>query len=154
MEAASRMQFTFQACADLNNIWESIAMPSDLWGSTNAEHLAAARSFAEKLEQLCHLMTLHPEIGPRRSMLQEGIRSLLFQRLCPLTCEQLNPLGCINGGRLATACCLQRIAALQRLEALRCFAACFVALSHCLPRGSGESILLAWTNALKGWAAS
>jgi toxin ParE1/3/4 len=80
MEAASRMQFTFQACADLNNIWESIAMPSDLWGSTNAEHLAAARSFAEKLEQLCQLMTLHPEIGQRRNTLQEGIRSLLFQR--------------------------------------------------------------------------
>ena len=40
-EASSRVQFTFQACADLNEIWESIAMPSDLWGSTNAEHLAA-----------------------------------------------------------------------------------------------------------------
>ncbi|HEX9275258.1 MAG TPA: type II toxin-antitoxin system RelE/ParE family toxin [Casimicrobiaceae bacterium] len=80
MEAASRMQFTFQACADLNNIWESIAMPSDLWGSTNAEHLVAARSFAEKLEQLCQLMTLHPEMGPPRNTLQEGIRSLLFQR--------------------------------------------------------------------------
>jgi toxin ParE1/3/4 len=80
MEAASRMQFTFQACTDLNKLWESIAMPSDLWGSTNAEHLAAARSFAEKLEQLCHLMTLHPEVGQRRNMLQEGIRSLLFQR--------------------------------------------------------------------------
>lgn len=80
MEAASRMQFTFQACADLNEIWESIAMPSDLWGSTNAEHLAAARSFAEKLEQLCQLITLHPEMGPPRNRLQEGIRSLLFQR--------------------------------------------------------------------------
>jgi toxin ParE1/3/4 len=79
MDATSRMQFTFQACADLNQIWESIAMPSDLYGMTNAEHLAAARSFAEKLEQVCHLMTLHPEIGPRRSILQEGIRSLLFQ---------------------------------------------------------------------------
>jgi plasmid stabilization system protein ParE len=69
MKATSRMQFTFQACKDLNGIWESIAMPSDLWGSTNAEHLAAARSFAEKLEQLCQLMTLHPEIGQRRSTL-------------------------------------------------------------------------------------
>jgi toxin ParE1/3/4 len=80
MEATSRMQFTFQACADLSNIWDSIAMPSDLWGSTNAERLAAARSFADKLEQLCQLMTLHPEMGPPRNMLQEGIRSLLFQR--------------------------------------------------------------------------
>jgi len=80
MEATSRMQFTFQACADLNDIWESIAMPSDLWGSTNAEHLTAARSFAEKLEQLCQLITLHPEMGPPRNRLQEGIRSILFQR--------------------------------------------------------------------------
>lgn len=80
MEPTSRMQFSFHACADLNNIWESIAMPSDLWGSTNAEHLAAARSFAEKLEQLCQLITLHPEMGPPRNTLQEGIRSVLFQR--------------------------------------------------------------------------
>jgi toxin ParE1/3/4 len=80
MEATSRMQFTFQACSDLNGIWESIAMPSDLWGSTNAEHLAAARSFADKLEELCQLLTLHPEMGPARNRLQEGIRSLLFQR--------------------------------------------------------------------------
>jgi toxin ParE1/3/4 len=80
MEATSRMQFTFQACADLNGIWEMIAMPSDLWGTNNAEHLAAARSFAEKFEQLCQLLTLHPEMGPPRSRLQEGIRSVLFQR--------------------------------------------------------------------------
>lgn len=79
-DATSRMQFTFQACADLNAIWETIATPSDLWGTTNAEHLAAARSFATKLEQLCQLMTLHPEMGTARSTLQEGIRSLLFQR--------------------------------------------------------------------------
>jgi toxin ParE1/3/4 len=80
MTATSRVQFTFQACADLNNIWESIAIPSDLWGSTNAEHLAAARSFAEKLEQLCQLLALHPEMGPLRNYLQEGMRSVLFQR--------------------------------------------------------------------------
>ncbi len=80
MVATSRVQFTFQACADLNDIWESIAMPSDLWGSTNAEHLTAARNFAEKLEQLCQLMALHPEMGAPRNVLQEGIRSLVFQR--------------------------------------------------------------------------
>lgn len=80
MVAASRLQFTFQGVADVNGIWESIATPSDLWGTTNAEHLADARAFAEKLEQLCHLLTLHPEIGRRRSNLQDGIRSLLFQR--------------------------------------------------------------------------
>jgi toxin ParE1/3/4 len=80
MQAESRMQFTFQACADLNGIWESIAMPSDPWGTTNAEHLAAARKFAERLEQVCQLLTLHPEMGPRRDRVQEGIRSVLVQR--------------------------------------------------------------------------
>jgi plasmid stabilization system protein ParE len=77
MSAASRMQFTFQACADLNEIWESIAMPSDRLGSTNAAHLAAAAGFADKFAQLCQLLTLHPEMGRARNDLQEGIRSLL-----------------------------------------------------------------------------
>jgi toxin ParE1/3/4 len=80
MEPSSRMQFTFQACADLNAIWETLATPSDLWGTTNAEHLAAARGFADKLERLCQLMTTHPEMGAPRSSLQEGIRSLQFQK--------------------------------------------------------------------------
>lgn len=79
-EASSRVQFTFQACTDLNEIWESIAMPSDLWGSTNAEHLAAARRFVERLEQLCQLLTLHPEMGASRNDLQQGMRSIVFQR--------------------------------------------------------------------------
>jgi len=80
MTVSSRMQFTFQACADLNGIWETIAMPSDRFGSTNAEHLAAARNFVDQFEQVCQLLTLHPEMGPPRYELQEGIRSLLFQR--------------------------------------------------------------------------
>jgi plasmid stabilization system protein ParE len=80
MIGQNRMQFTFQACADLNDIFESIALPSDMWGSTNAEHLAAAHAFAERLEQLCQLLAMHPEMGPPRDGLQEGIRSLLFQR--------------------------------------------------------------------------
>jgi plasmid stabilization system protein ParE len=80
MNASSRMQFTFQACADLNAIWETLATPSDRWGTTHAEHLAAARSFTEQFEQLCQLLTLHPEMGLPRNELQEGIQSLLFQR--------------------------------------------------------------------------
>lgn len=80
MEATSRMQFTFQACADLNGIWEAIAMPSDPWGSTNAEHLASARRWAESLEQMCQLLMLHPEMGRPRNRLQEGMRSVPFQR--------------------------------------------------------------------------
>ena len=80
MTAASRLQFTFQACADLNNIWETIAMPDDRFGSNNTEHLAAAGSFVDQFEQVCQLLTLHPELGPPRHELQDGIRSLLFQR--------------------------------------------------------------------------
>ena len=80
MTASSRLQFTFQACADLNNIWETIAMPGDRIGSTNAEHLTAASSFVDQFEQVCQLLTLHPEMGPPRHELQDGIRSLLFQQ--------------------------------------------------------------------------
>ena len=79
MTASSRMQFTFQACADLNGVWETIAMPSDRFGSTNSEHLASASAFIDQFEQVCQLLTLHPEMGPPRHELQEGIRSLLFQ---------------------------------------------------------------------------
>ncbi len=80
MTAASRLQFTFQACTDLNNIWETIAMPDDRFGSSNTEHLSAAGGFVDQLEQVCQLLTLHPELGPPRHELQDGIRSLLFQR--------------------------------------------------------------------------
>ena len=80
MSATSRMQFTFQACADINNIWESIAMPSNIWGLNSAEHLEAARRFVDLFEQVCHLLTLHPEMGPPRSELQDGIHSLIFER--------------------------------------------------------------------------
>ena len=61
-------------------------------------------------------------------------------------------LGCIDGGRLAMTSDLRRIAALQRLRALRfcCFAACFVAPSHCLPRGSGQGIVSTRGSTLKG----
>ena len=54
--------------------------------------------------------------------------------------------------RGATAGGLWRIAALQRLAALRfyCFAACFVGPSHCLPRGSGQNIVTTRTSTLKG----
>lgn len=80
MTASSKLQFTFQACADLNGIWETIAMPDDRFGSTNTEHLTAASSFGDQFEQVCQLLTLHPEMGPPRHELQDGIRSLLFQR--------------------------------------------------------------------------
>src|SRR5689334_3519364 len=60
-------------------------------------------------------------------------RALPFLRLIPLTGEQRNPLVRIDGS-FATTRGLRRIAALQRLAALRFyrFADRFVASSHCL----------------------
>ena len=55
-------------------------MPGDRIGSTNAEHLAAASSFVDQFEQVCQLLILHPEMGPPRHELQDGIRGLLLQR--------------------------------------------------------------------------
>jgi plasmid stabilization system protein ParE len=80
MIASSRLQFTFQACADLNGVWETIAMPDDRFGSANTDPLAAAGGFVDQFEQACQLLTLHPEMGSPRHELQDGIRSLLFQR--------------------------------------------------------------------------
>jgi len=55
-------------------------MPDDRFGSNNTEHLTAAADFVDQFEQVCQLLTLHPELGPPRHELQDGIRSLLFQR--------------------------------------------------------------------------
>jgi len=55
-------------------------MPDDRFGSNNTEHLTAAAGFVDQFEQVCQLLTLHPELGPPRHELQDGIRSLLFQR--------------------------------------------------------------------------
>lgn len=55
-------------------------MPDDRFGSNNTEHLTAAGDFVDQFEQVCQLLTLHPELGPPRHELQDGIRSLLFQR--------------------------------------------------------------------------
>ncbi|MBE0613046.1 MAG: type II toxin-antitoxin system RelE/ParE family toxin [Burkholderiales bacterium] len=55
-------------------------MPDDRFGSTNTEHLIAAGNFVDQFEQVCQMLTLHPEMGPPRQELQDGIRSLLFQR--------------------------------------------------------------------------
>ena len=65
---------------------------------------------------------------------------LLLQRLVQPALEQFNLLVSLGGG-LATD--LRRIAARQRLRALRfwCFAACFVAPSHFLPRSSRQAIV-------------
>src|SRR5262249_50842685 len=80
-----------------------------------------------------------------------GGSNLLLTRLFQFVGE---PRGIcfLAGSEGTTACGFRRIAALQRLEALRfcCFAACFVALSHCLPRGSRQGIVSAQTSTLEG----
>ena len=55
-------------------------MPDDRFGSTDTEPLTAASRFVDQFEQVCQMLTLHPEMGPPRYELQDGIRSLLFQR--------------------------------------------------------------------------
>ena len=72
--------FTFQSCADLNAIWDSIALPRDPWGSAESDNVPKAERFAQKFEQLCALLPGHPEIGSDRDDLHAGVRSLLFQR--------------------------------------------------------------------------
>src|ERR1700694_1049864 len=72
--------FTFRACADLNDIWESIAMPRDIYGSEGSDNLSSAEKFADRFEQLCNLLPGHPEIGLDRDDLHTGVRSVPFQR--------------------------------------------------------------------------
>lgn len=72
--------FTFQSCADLNAIWDSIALPRDPWGSGESDNVPKADKFARKFEQVCALLPNHPEIGLDRDDLHAGVRSLLFQR--------------------------------------------------------------------------
>ena len=77
---AKRIAFTFRSCADLNDIWESIATPSDVYGSASSDNLSAAEEFADKFEQMCNLLPSHPEIGLNRDDLHPGVRSIPFQR--------------------------------------------------------------------------
>lgn len=80
MSASPEMAFTFLACADLKRIWESIAMPSDMWGGTDSENLSAAQDFARKFEAHCELLASNPEMGPARDELLDRMRSSSFQK--------------------------------------------------------------------------
>jgi toxin ParE1/3/4 len=71
--------FSFRACSDLNEIWESIALPRNFFGA-DSDHLSAAADFADKFEHLCALLPDHPEIGLDRDELHAGVRSVPFQR--------------------------------------------------------------------------
>jgi plasmid stabilization system protein ParE len=72
--------FTFQSGVDLNEIWESIAMPRDIYGSAGGDNLSAAEEFANKFERLCGLLPHHPEIGLERDEIHPGVRSVCFDR--------------------------------------------------------------------------
>src|SRR5205823_13876668 len=74
------MRFTFIACSDLNEIWESIALPPNMWGSSDPRRLSSAEGFAAGLAKHCELLTQHPEAGAERSGLPPGIRSTRFQK--------------------------------------------------------------------------
>ena len=80
MKPAPNIVFTFQSCADLNEIWESIAMPRDIWGSEATENLLSAENFAEQFQRVCALLPRHPEIASNRDDLLAGVRSVLFNR--------------------------------------------------------------------------
>ncbi len=80
MSTEHALRFTFQSCADLNDIWDSIGGSSNLWGGADAGQLASAKAFSEVFEQLCNFVRQNPEVGMDRSDLHPGIRSVLFQK--------------------------------------------------------------------------
>ena len=77
---SDKILFTFQSGIDLNDIWESIAMPRDIYHSADSDNVLAAEKFADKFEQLCGLLPDHPEIGLERDELHAGVRSVRFHR--------------------------------------------------------------------------
>jgi toxin ParE1/3/4 len=80
MSAEPSLRFTFQSCADLNDIWDSIAANATLWGPADTKRVASAKAFSSVFEQLCNFVRQNPEVGMDRSDLHPGIRSVLFQK--------------------------------------------------------------------------
>ena len=80
MSTECALRFTFQSCADLNDIWDSIAATANVWGPADNKKLASAKAFSEMFEQLCNFVRQNPEVGMDRSDLHPGIRSVLFQK--------------------------------------------------------------------------
>ena len=72
--------FTFQSCADINDIWEAIATPRRQRSAYDASGLTAAEQFAEQFEKICELLPRHPEVGSRRDDLNPGVCSVPIQR--------------------------------------------------------------------------
>ena len=80
MSATGEMLFTFIACQDLKRIWESIAIPTDVWRHTNSDNLAAAQGFATDFSRHCALLAKNPDLGlPREELLHE-LRSSTFEK--------------------------------------------------------------------------
>ena len=76
MKTSPNLLFTFQSCADLNDIWESIAMPRQLWGTAASGNVSTAESFAQQFERVCALLPNHPEIASNHDDLLAGVRSV------------------------------------------------------------------------------
>jgi plasmid stabilization system protein ParE len=77
---AMPMKFTFLACDDLGRIWDSIAMPSGMWGLSAAANTGEAHAFVRDFEKHCALLAENPDMGRERSELQFGMRSSMFRR--------------------------------------------------------------------------
>lgn len=78
MKTSQNIQFTFQSCADLNEIWEAIAMPRQLWGSAASENVSTAENFAQQFQRVCALLPNHPEIASSHDDMLPGLRSVIF----------------------------------------------------------------------------
>ncbi len=80
MIAPKDMLFTFVACTDLKRIWESIAIPTDVWRHTGSDNLSAAQTFAAGFQAHCDVVARNPEIGIQREDLMPGLFSSTFQK--------------------------------------------------------------------------
>lgn len=77
---AATMQFTFLACDDLGHIWDAIAMPSGMWGSSAAANATEAQTFVRDFEKHCTLLAENPDMGRERGELQFGMRSSMLRK--------------------------------------------------------------------------
>ncbi len=80
MSAKRELQFTFVACSDLKRIWESIAIPTDVWAHTGSDNLSAAQRFSVGFGKHCEVLVQHPELGVPRDELMHELRSSVFQK--------------------------------------------------------------------------
>jgi len=77
--AGKSILFTFLSCADVNDIWEAIAMPRDPWSASDGARVNAAATLAAQFAQICELLPKHPEIGIHRDDLNPGVCSVAIE---------------------------------------------------------------------------